>query len=304
MIGEAGAGRRGEDQKPLGGLMMWDDQYAELTRPDALRPQLAGRTGTCASREPEVPSPRRSSTRLVAFPDAPSLIRQLDGRNGKDRREDERRDAGRPGGPHRPERLDVRTLCHDLRQPITAIMALSELVADEPGLTPATRRRLTLLVQEARLLAEFVEHFLSRRFVGEPIDLGVLARHVVELAGAGSRAAIDVDVQGLVVVSGDQTLLHRALLNVVDNACRAVGDGRVQVSVRAELSTAVLQVIDSGPPPGHAVPRGLGLGLDIATTVMLAHGGRVTSGRSEWGGMSVRLTLPLASAPDLPAVAT
>lgn len=52
---------------------------------------------------------------------------------------------------------------HQLRTPLTAIRSLSEIVRDNPGLSPAERRRfLTLVVDESRRLDRAIDGVLDR----------------------------------------------------------------------------------------------------------------------------------------------
>ena len=52
---------------------------------------------------------------------------------------------------------------HELRNPLTAIRSLSEIVRDNPALSPAERRRfLTLVVDESRRLDQAIDGVLDR----------------------------------------------------------------------------------------------------------------------------------------------
>ena len=104
------------------------------------------------------------------------------------------------------------------------------------------------------------------------------------------------------------------MLNLIDNAGKwSPADQPVQVRLRAEGASAVLEVDDAGPGIDAAdVPRvfdrfyradsaralpGSGLGLSIVQRVVDAHGGRVTIARSARGGALLRVSLPAAAQP-------
>jgi two-component system, OmpR family, sensor histidine kinase MprB len=113
-------------------------------------------------------------------------------------------------------------------------------------------------------------------------------------------------------VSGRPAGLQRAVLNLIDNAGKwSPADQPVQVRLRAEGASAVLEVDDAGPGIDAVdVPRvfdrfyradsaralpGSGLGLSIVQRVVDAHGGRVTVARSARGGALLRVDLPAAA---------
>jgi two-component system osmolarity sensor histidine kinase EnvZ len=101
--------------------------------------------------------------------------------------------------------------------------------------------------------------------------------------------------------------LHRALMNLVDNALRH-GGGEIELACARHDGHAVLEVLDRGPgiPPGEAdrLKRpftrldearsgqgGSGLGLAIVERVARAHGGRFELAPREGGGLAARLVL-------------
>jgi signal transduction histidine kinase len=114
-------------------------------------------------------------------------------------------------------------------------------------------------------------------------------------------------------IRGDPDLLHQVLVNLVLNAVQALEQQEsrlltVRLGRRADgdggKSVAVLEVEDSGPgiPPEvigsifepffTTKPRGTGLGLVVASTIVAAHAGQieVTTGAR---GSVFRLVLPM-----------
>jgi two-component system sensor histidine kinase MprB len=105
------------------------------------------------------------------------------------------------------------------------------------------------------------------------------------------------------VVSGDPSLLGRAVSNLLENAAK-YGDGGVSV----EVSDGVVRVRDRGPGFAeqdlpHVFDRfyraagargmpGSGLGLAIVRQVAEAHGGHAVAENAPDGGALVRLELP------------
>jgi signal transduction histidine kinase len=112
----------------------------------------------------------------------------------------------------------------------------------------------------------------------------------------------------------DRLRVEQVLVNLVSNALK-YGEGRpVDVTVRAEAGTAVIEIRDRGigvPPDklpeiferfGRAVSSihygGLGLGLYIVRRIVESHGGSVTcESRGISGeGSTFRVTLPSGEA--------
>lgn len=154
----------------------------------------------------------------------------------------------------RAERLQAvaelsASLAHEIRNPLASIRSATEQLARRRGATVALteeaddeRILFGLVMREAdrlsRLLADFLDFARARVSRVEPLDLGVLAKAAVLVAGThpdrARSVAINVTVEpGLPLVDGDEDLLHRAVFNLVLNAVQAVGsDGIVSVDVK------------------------------------------------------------------------
>ncbi|MCX5969373.1 MAG: HAMP domain-containing sensor histidine kinase [Cyanobacteria bacterium] len=118
---------------------------------------------------------------------------------------------------------------------------------------------------------------------------------------------------GEIQIQGDRSLLHRALLNLIDNALRYSPDGGcVWVRVQSTDQWCLLTVRDEGPglseedqerlferfyrgDPSRVRSRrgGSGLGLAIVQQIALTHGGRVQAGNHPDGGARLELLLPV-----------
>ncbi len=111
---------------------------------------------------------------------------------------------------------------------------------------------------------------------------------------------------------GDQSRLHRAVLNLLDNALRYSPDGNcVEVEILPSGGWWLLSVRDHGPglserdlsnmfqrfyrgDPSRARSNrsGSGLGLSIVQQIAVNHGGRVQARNHPDGGTSIELLLP------------
>jgi two-component system sensor histidine kinase PilS (NtrC family) len=155
----------------------------------------------------------------------------------------------------------------------------------------------------SRLLSEFLDFARVQAARRDRLDLRELVRAAVALAGTHPDRGDDVSVvaelpEEPAILAGDEDLLHRAVFNLVLNACQAVGErGQVVVSLRcvsaAERPAGVpvaatsyaIEVRDDGPgipvdiqdrlfePFATTKPGGSGLGLAVVHRAIEAHRG-------------------------------
>lgn len=219
----------------------------------------------------------------------------------------------------------LRSVSHDLRTPLTAIIAAGAAL-DSPSVTAAERHELSdAVVDEGRRLSRLVENLLdvSRLEAGraephreqvELVDLLAAARESIGPYGEHVRLALDDDLPAL---SADPTQLERAFANLLENAV-VHGEGQ-PVLVRSRLvgPRLVVRVVDQGPgvpenlrerifepfyrAPGAASGSGSGLGLAIARGFIEANGGEVEVESLPGQGSSFVVTF---EAPDGEGVAT
>jgi two-component system sensor histidine kinase MprB len=228
----------------------------------------------------------------------------------------------------RAQRLLAEDAAHELRTPLTSLRLNVELLIrlDRRGtldsaLPAESRTRLlndlgAQLSELSTLAAELTE--VARGDVSdESTEVIDLADVVVAAATRARSRAPDIEIAldvTSVWVSGRPAALGRAVLNLVDNAGKwSPTDQPVQIRLRAEGASAVLEVDDAGPGIDAVdVPRvfdrfyradsaralpGSGLGLSIVQRVVEAHGGRATVTRSVRGGALLRVDLPAAGPP-------
>jgi two-component system sensor histidine kinase KdpD len=119
-------------------------------------------------------------------------------------------------------------------------------------------------------------------------------------------------------VTTDPGLLERAIANLIGNAVRYCPDDvPPQLVARTENGTVHLDVIDHGPgvradmkdrmfepfqqlgDGGHS--DGVGLGLAVARGFVEATGGSLTALDTPGGGLTMRITIPVAKTGELSA---
>jgi signal transduction histidine kinase len=149
----------------------------------------------------------------------------------------------------------------------------------------------------------------------QPLDANELVHEVLGIVH-GDLVMRSVEVvpelaAALPKVQGDRVELEQVMLNLVVNACDAMGGGvapeqrRLTVRTRAVEDGAVqISFSDCGPgftpeqytrlfePFYTTKPRGLGLGLSISRAIIRAHHGRLWGSSTPGAGASFYLVLP------------
>lgn len=195
----------------------------------------------------------------------------------------------RSGGAREKE---FATLCHDLRQCVTAGLLLAQL-PDTDRVDGETRRRFDLIRQTLSHAAELLDmataDFVPRQWM---IDLSEIAQDCVSVAEFGHKVRFVSEASHRPLVFGDPVLVHRALDNMIDNAGRAAGEsGDVVVQVGAAADEAWVEVVDDGPGFGE-IEHGTGQGLSVVSTTARANGGRLEISSGPGPGTTVRLVFP------------
>ncbi|EWT01729.1 histidine kinase [Intrasporangium oryzae NRRL B-24470] len=194
-----------------------------------------------------------------------------------------------------PAESSVRSLCHDLRQPL----AIIRLLADDPGPghdpRPDAEARLAGIRHEAAWLIDLVDSVLGDRLPDDRVvlDLGQVVRFAMSCTFAGTGCSHMLDVTGEVLVVARRTALARALICLLDNAIRAAGElGHVEVTVTSGSSGGVVTIADDGPGLGNLAPQH-SLGLVTARAILTDCGGRLALGNRDGGGAVATVRLPL-----------
>ncbi len=211
---------------------------------------------------------------------------------------------------------------HELRTPLAIIQGEADVALGRTDRTAAEYReslemirgaaqKLTQLVQNLFLLARSDAGsypMTQTRFYLEELVAGcvrsmrsVAAAHGVELA---------THLRSDLVFTADEALIHRMLLNLLDNAIKFTPPGgRVEVSAEVEGGMYVIRVRDSGVGiPAEERPHvferfyrvdrargssGAGLGLPIARWIAEAHGGTLVVEEPAGNGTAFVARLPV-----------
>jgi signal transduction histidine kinase len=208
--------------------------------------------------------------------------------------------------------IDDRTkmlaaISHDLRTPITRMRLRSEFIEDG-----AHRRRMMGDLDQMRSMLESVLSFLRNDRKLEAmtlVDVASTLQLVTDQFGdMGYKINYDGPEHAMATVRPDD--LHRSITNLVENAVRFGAEATIRLRVSQE--TVRIEIEDDGPGITDARKEfmlepfvrgddarnmnetaGFGLGLSIAHSIVLAHGGELSLNDRQPHGLIVRVELPV-----------
>jgi CheY-like chemotaxis protein/nitrogen-specific signal transduction histidine kinase len=224
----------------------------------------------------------------------------------------------------------LAAFAHEVRTPLTGILAISDLLATS-GLDERERRWVDTIKAGAEHLSSLATLFVdAAKSASAPgvrqdlFDLRALARSAGDsLAGRaaakGLRSAVDIPEKLPALVVGDPVRLRAALENLIDNAVKFTEQGGVALAVSAKRGAkgkvgVAFAVSDSGigltlteikrlfRPFSQANVSiasrfgGAGLGLSSVKQLARAMGGDIVIAPRRGGGTTFTLTVSLARA--------
>jgi signal transduction histidine kinase len=230
----------------------------------------------------------------------------------------------------------ARRVAHEVKNPLAPIRAAVETLRrlrarNDPEFDAYFDEATRTVLDEVHRIANIVTEFtrFARLPAPQPTDIDVmeLARQVVHLHEAGTKAKMDVVVERVPpAVRADRDQIVQVLTNLVQNALDAVKDkaggegqgGEVHVTVGTEGAGMVtVTVSDNGPgiapeiaarlfePYATTKRHGTGLGLAIAQRIAIEHNGELSCLPSSAArGAAFRLVLPVDGPPPVSAEGT
>jgi signal transduction histidine kinase len=210
--------------------------------------------------------------------------------------------------------IDDRTkmlaaISHDLRTPITRMRLRCEFIEDD-----SYRGRMLHDLDQMRSMLDSVLSFLrndrrleSMTLVDVATSLQLITNQFVDM---GKKVAYHGPEHAMATVRPDD--LHRGITNLVGNAVRFGTETTIRLEFSPDIMT--IDIEDDGPGISDACKdvmlepfvrgddarnmdeaSGFGLGLSIARSIVLAHGGALTLHDRQPHGLIARIRLPVRS---------
>jgi PAS domain S-box-containing protein len=211
-------------------------------------------------------------------------------------------------------------VAHELNNPLTAILGVTELLREGQGLEESTKRQLELTHRQARRAARIVQNLLefSRPASPQkkPVDLNSIIERTLQLHEHSlRRSSVEVDFRpqpDFPGVVADANQLIQVFLNLVTNAEQAIREvresGRLQIRLARVGASISITFQDDGVgirpesvarlfDPFYTTKRpggGTGLGLSICLSIVREHGGTIEAEALPAGGSAFTVYLPAA----------
>jgi PAS domain S-box-containing protein len=212
-------------------------------------------------------------------------------------------------------------LAHEINQPLAAIMsnagAAQRFLSQAKPDFSEVREILDDIIRDDQRACEVVSRVRALVKKGEPchepLNLNELIQQVVDLIRGDSLLqglSIGTDLSpGLAKICGDGVQLQQVILNLILNGAAAMGDAppdQRKIIVRTAMPddrTVKASVTDFGTgidelhinrlfePFYTTKPQGLGMGLSISQTIIMAHGGTMEASNNQEGGATFAFTL-------------
>jgi signal transduction histidine kinase len=214
----------------------------------------------------------------------------------------------------------IAGVSHDIRTPLSMVMGYASELEENPVLAQAERNQVKIIRQQSEKIKGLISNLnlaSKLEYNMQPLQIKIIYPSVMlrELIAdfvnneLDERYTIDLQVESgmeKVKVVGDDGLLRRAIINLLENSIRYNPDGcAITVKFLKDFPHCAISVTDNGKgfscelleilqnPVDPTVLRNHGLGLIIVRQIIEAHEGTVHFSSLAGKGCSVVLQLPI-----------
>ncbi|MCX7793261.1 MAG: PAS domain S-box protein [Thermodesulfovibrionales bacterium] len=214
----------------------------------------------------------------------------------------------------------IRSVSHEFRTPLTAIIGMSEMILNGDVSGERAREYLNIMYKEGLRLSKMISELLDisrlekkEFFKIGPVDFKKIIESIKEAFSdiiEKKSALIAIRVEGdLSGFRGDEAKIEQMLRNLIDNSLTYSDSGvRVSVLLRRVKDMLEINVRDTGwgiaeediPHLGEKFYRGkhgertkgTGLGLSLVKEIVKLHGGILSIESQPEKGTSIHISLP------------
>ena len=194
-------------------------------------------------------------------------------------------------------------ISHDLRTPLTRIKLQLAFIKDKE----ITNKLSNDVDEMERMLNEYLQ--FSRSNFTEKSEKFDLSELILSTVKKYENKNIIFDKQSEIFFIGRKNLIKRCLNNLLDNAINF--SKNIKVKQQKIKRSVLIFIEDDGPgipsseyenvfKPFYKVDKSrnqtkssVGLGLSIASDIVRSHGGDIELGKSEMGGLKIKIFLPV-----------
>jgi len=214
----------------------------------------------------------------------------------------------------------LKSISHDVRTPLTSIIGCIETVLENDSLSEDVKRQLLIdayddttwmirLIENILNVTKIQDGRLNLSLNEETID-DIISEAVKRTKKIIKTRKLLIELPNeLVTVNVDIQLIVQVLINLIENAVNHTSkNGVISVSSLVNDTTVLIAVEDNGsginPLDAPHIfemfytsvqdgSRGIGLGLSICRSIIVAHGGTIQIDESELNGAKFTFSLPL-----------
>lgn len=218
----------------------------------------------------------------------------------------------------------LRSISHDLRTPLSAIMGTSEVIKSMSSKDDPRYKLSNDIFEDANWLFSLVENILNlTKLQDENLKLDKKLEDVCDVVGV-SLSIIEKRVPGrkidvslpydILMVPMDESLISQVLVNLLDNAIKHTNfedEILLSVNLSSDKKFVEFNVLDRGSgisednlkkifqiffttrKESSGYKKGMGIGLAICKTIVKAHGGEIYAENREGKGSKFTFTLPM-----------
>ena len=194
-------------------------------------------------------------------------------------------------------------ISHDLRTPLTRIKLQLAFVKDKE----ITKKLSNDVDEMEKMLNEYLQ--FSKSSFTEKSENFNLTKLIKEIVKKYENQNILIHQDEEVYLKGKKNLIKRCLNNLIDNATNF--GNKIKIQQQKISRNILIFVEDDGPgipeseydnafKPFYKIDKSrnqnkssVGLGLSIASDIIRSHGGNIELGKSELGGLKIKIVLPV-----------